>query len=144
MAADLITRARSASSLEEEALVIFEAVQHSALPVEQRRELCRIVMMAGKEVPRPVLLGVVAALVPDRFAFFINREYERTDAFSGVFHPKMNDGKDVGDWACSGDCYSGRTPRPRTPDRHTGGRKCIISRPIATLRSSDCSRKSTN
>lgn len=75
MQPDLLERARSASSLEEEALVIFEAAQHSALPVEQRRELCRIIMMAGKEVPRAVLLGVVAALKPANYGMDIRGPY---------------------------------------------------------------------
>lgn len=64
MRSELLTRARSAVTLPDECSVIFDAVLQSSLPKREKQALLDIV--DANDVPRPVLLGVVAVLVPRR------------------------------------------------------------------------------
>lgn len=107
----LIRRAQEAVTVEEECSVVWDAIRQLGEGHNDRSGLATIVgHVRSRFVPRDVLLGVVAALVPEEFSMLVNRNYEQTLASAGVFHPKMNDGKELGDWVCSGDCYYGPTP----------------------------------
>lgn len=63
---DLLTRARSAVTVEEECAVIAEAVFKLGDKLPEFNRLVEfVVYVARGELPRSVLLGVVAALVPE-------------------------------------------------------------------------------
>lgn len=68
---DLIARARAAGTVKEECAVIRDVILASGLSRDDDNDLCDIVLdVARGAYPRAVLLGVVAALVPDGLSFF--------------------------------------------------------------------------
>lgn len=96
MTADLLTRARSAVTVEEECKVIWDAcaalAKHGPRYGEGRPALQRIVAAVNNEdMPRAVLLGVVAALVPEGARYVLNSErgisYRSEKGAHIVLHP---------------------------------------------------------
>lgn len=112
MSADLLTRARSAVTLEEECDVIRSALARAYEPGSNVLTAMAnaVLRVSIGELPRPVLLGVVAALVPEGWGFIGARDHDTLNAYGNAFHPSINDGRDPADMACSGDCHRGPTP----------------------------------
>lgn len=108
MSADLLERARSAVTVEEECDVITAAVQ-DAMPVwtdEQRKSnaamLSIINEVACGVLTSSVLLGVVSALVPEGWNFSAAREEgdDDMDAWGSAYEDLTNPGR----------CCRGETP----------------------------------
>ncbi len=81
MTADLLERARSASSLEEECDVIDDGLQVlSRGKLNEIHALYDLIdnVRVGR-LPRPVLLGVVAALVPEGMGWGVNGPFLHAD-----------------------------------------------------------------
>lgn len=73
MSADPLERARSAVTQDEECAVLRAAVCHFIADAGQRLPLIDIIVaVRSGRAPRPVLLGVVAALVPEGAGFMVD------------------------------------------------------------------------
>lgn len=111
MSADLTEGARSAVTVEEECAVLRAAVCETIQDAAQRLPLIDIIIaVRSGRAPRPVLLGVVAALVPEGWSFIGARDHDTLNAYGNAFHPSINEGRDPADMVCSGDCHRGHTP----------------------------------
>ncbi|PWC96905.1 hypothetical protein [Azospirillum sp. TSO5] len=110
MTADLITRARSAETRDEECAVIRDAIYQFITDGDTALALLGIIVavLSGR-APRAVLLGVVAALVPEGWGFVGARDHDTLAAYGNAFHPSINEGRDPADMVCSGDCHRGST-----------------------------------
>lgn len=118
---DLLTRARSAVTQDEECAAIRAAVCHFIPDAAQRLPLTDIIVaVRSGRAPRPVLLGVAAALVPDGPVGLGLHGYAGLSRWSAEIVSRRLLPETFEDDVAEG---RGPTPAPRTPDRHTGGRE---------------------